>query len=80
MKITNEDAILTGEIRSKQKVLALSDASMAKFLNISRSLYRETQSGTRPIGLTYLSAVVNKFPDIDPTVVNFLRDKHNSRK
>jgi hypothetical protein len=73
-----EDTSLIDSIRNKQTDLRVSDVKMAQILGISRSLYRETQTGSRPVGLTYLISVVHVFPDLIPIVIVFLRDKHAS--
>lgn len=76
MKITKEDATYTEIVGKKQKELDFTDSAMAKFLGMSRSLYRDTQAGVRPVGMTYVSAIIDMFPDLIPATIIFLRDKH----
>jgi hypothetical protein len=52
-----------------QKDMKLSNTAFAKKLGINRQLWQMTKSGTRPIHLTVLKAIIRNFPHLIPNVI-----------
>lgn len=50
------------------------DSSFAIHLGISRTLWRQTKSGERSVGLTLLKAIILHHPELTTHILEFLRN------
>lgn len=50
------------------------DLKFAQRLKVSRSLWLQVKKGTKGIGRTLLTGIINAFPELEPDVLEFLRN------
>ena len=63
-----------------QNSLSLSDYGFARQLGIARATWQLARTKHIPIGLTLLRAVSRTFPELDPQILQFLKEDHNGHK
>jgi len=58
---------------------AETDSKFAQRLQVSRSLWVQVTKGTKGIGRTLLTGIINAFPELEPEILEFLRNNENSQ-
>lgn len=51
-----------------------SNSRFARRLNVARTLWSQIRNGQRQVGLLLLIGTVQRFPDLEPDVIDFLRN------
>ena len=57
-----------------QKNMEASDVKFAKMLGITQAMWTFTKQGRRKIGLSILMGITKKFPELQPEVIDFLKE------
>ncbi len=53
----------------------LSDRAFSRVLGLPHTTYAEIRRGIRSLGMTFLEAIARTYPDLDPDICDFLRER-----
>jgi len=67
------------KLKEAQINLSMTNEKFAHHLNISTSLWSQTRTGVKPINISVLSGVLNKFPEMQNDVIRYLMNNHHEQ-